>query len=126
MTGSSARRAVLLVDHGSRLDAANEQLEEIARRVRAREPSWIVHVAHLEIAQPDIPAGIARCADDGATEIVVHPYFLGPGRHTTRDIPRIVEQARTAHPDVEVRVSEPLGVHDKIIDVVLERISKSR
>ena len=46
---------------------------------------------HLEIVEPDIPAGIAACVAAGATEVVVHPYFLGPGRHTTSDIPEIVE-----------------------------------
>lgn len=124
-TENGIRRGILLVDHGSKLAAANQLLEEVARRVRVREPELIVETAHLEIAQPDIAAGLAACIAAGANQIVVHPYFLGPGRHTTQDIPRIVEAARAEHPNADIRVSEPLGTHDKLIDVVLERVRES-
>ena len=115
-------RAILLVDHGSRLPAANELLEEVAAQVRLREPSSLVVTAHLEIATPSIPEGIAACVEAGASEVVVHPFFLGPGRHTTRDIPRIVEEASAAHPTVPIRVTPPLGPHEKLVDVILERV----
>jgi sirohydrochlorin ferrochelatase len=118
-------RAILLVDHGSRKPAANELLEQVAEQIRTREPAAIVVAAHLEIAEPDIPSGIALCVEAGATEVVVHPYFLGPGRHTTSDIPRIVEEASAAHPDIPIRVTPPLGPHDKLVDVVLERIAQT-
>lgn len=125
VTGERMTRAILLVDHGSRRPAANELLEEVARRVRARDPDSLVLTAHLEIEQPDIPAGIRACAEAGASKVVVHPYFLGPGRHTTQDIPRIVEAARAEHPSLDIRISEPLGAHEKLVDVILERVEKA-
>jgi sirohydrochlorin ferrochelatase len=118
-------RAILLVDHGSRLPAANQQLEEVARRVKARDPELIVRVAHLEIAEPNLSDGIAACVADGATEVVVHPFFLAPGRHTTRDIPRQVEAAAREHPQVTIHVTAPLGAHDKLVDVILERVAEA-
>lgn len=125
--GDGAERsapAILLVDHGSRRAEANAQLDELARLVRARLPGRIVEVAHLELAQPDIAAGVAACAAAGAREIVVHPFLLAPGRHAREDIPRLAEEAARAHPGVRVRTSEPLGVHEKLVDVVLERIGE--
>lgn len=116
--------AILLVDHGSRRKEANEQLEEIAKRVRERCPDRIVRTAHLEIALPSIAQGIADCVAAGATEIVVHPYLLAPGRHSQKDIPNQAEAAASAH-RVSVRVTAPLGVHDKLIDVVLERVDET-
>jgi sirohydrochlorin ferrochelatase len=118
-------RAILLVDHGSRRAAANELLEEMAERVRAREPGALVFTAHLEIAEPGIPEGIAACVAAGVDEIVVHPYFLSPGRHTQTDIPRVVEQAAGRHAGVRIRVSEPLGPHDKLVDIILERVAEA-
>jgi len=56
---------------------------------------------------------------------VIHPYFLGPGRHTSEDIPRLVAQAKVRHPEVLLRISAPLGIHDKLVDVVLERVRES-
>lgn len=119
-------RAILLVDHGSRRVAANDGLEAVAERVRTREPGTIVVAAHLELAAPSIPEGIAACVAAGATEVVVHPYFLGPGRHTTCDIPRIVEEASVQYPQVRIRVTPPLGPHDKLVDVILERVRQTQ
>ena len=114
-------RAILLVDHGSRRDEANAVLEEIAAGVRRRRPDALVEVAHMEQAPPSLAAALARCAERGARDVVVCPYFLGPGRHTTRDIPRLVEEARAAHPELRVRVAAPLGFDEHLVDVVLAR-----
>jgi sirohydrochlorin ferrochelatase len=121
----SERPAILLVDHGSRRREANEQLREVAERLRARDPDRIVRIAHLELAKPTIAEGIADCVAAGAREIVVHPYLLAPGRHSRDDIPAQAERAAREHPGVRVRVSEPLGVHEKLVDVVLERIEQA-
>jgi sirohydrochlorin ferrochelatase len=127
-TKAGARRdlppAILLVDHGSRRAAANEQLEAIADRLRQREPGRIVHVAHMEVVPPTIAEGVAACVADGARLVIVHPYLLAPGRHSQEDIPAQCGAAAAAFPGVEVRVSPPLGIHDKILDVVLERVAE--
>jgi len=125
-SGSEDRPAILLVDHGSRQAAANDQLEEIAQRLRAREPGRIVVTAHLELAGPSIGEGIDACVAAGARAIVVHPYMLSPGRHSTVDIPRLAAEARARHRGVRVTVSEPLGVHEKLVDIVLERVARLR
>ncbi len=120
-----AKPAILIVDHGSRRDEANRQLDALAERVRAREPGRVVHVAHLEIAAPSIAEGIDACVRDGAREIVVHPYMLSPGRHSREDIPAECREAGERYPDVRIRVSAPLGLHDKLVDVLLERIEEA-
>jgi len=116
------KRAILLVDHGSRRKLANEQLERMAELVAERVPDTIVHIAHMEIAEPDIAHGVDACVADGASEIVVHPFFLAPGNHSTNDIPRLVRETAARHPGLRVRVSEPLGPHPKLVDVILDRV----
>ena len=119
------KRAILLVDHGSHRAEANTLLEEIADQVRKRTPESIVETAHLGIAKPDILEGIDACVAKGASLIVVHPYFLGPGRHTSEDIPAQVARAGERHANVQIRISEPLGGHAALIDVILERVSEA-
>ena len=114
-------RAILLVDHGSQLDAANALIDEIADAVRRRRRDAIVEVAHMELAKPSLAEGLARCAARGARDVVVCPYFLGPGRHTSRDIPRLVDEARVAHPELRISVAEPLGFDERLADLVLAR-----
>jgi len=115
--------AVLLIDHGSRRAEANALLEAVAEEVRQRLPGRIVQVAHMEIAEPSIEQGVEACVNAGASAIVVHPYFLGPGNHTRNDIPKLVAAAAARHVNLQITLSDPLGLHSKLIDVVLERIS---
>jgi len=116
------RRAVLIVDHGSRNARANAQLESLARRVAEQRPDWIVHFAHMEIAEPDIAAGLARCIEDGAAEIVVHPYFLGPGLHIQETVPEKVADAARAHPHVRITITAHFGAHDGVADLLIEHV----
>ena len=120
------KRAILLVDHGSRKDDANAVVEAIAASLRERRPDTIVEVAHMELAEPTLAEAFARCVTRGASEVAVCPYFLGPGRHTTGDIPRLVEAASAAHPQVRATIAAPLGFDDRLVDVVIDRIDAAR
>lgn len=117
-----SRRAILLVDHGSRRREANAVLDEVAALLRRRLPHDIVRVAHLGLAPPSVPEGIEACLAEGATEIVVHPYFLAPGEHAADGVPARVAEIAKRHPGVSIRVSAPLGVHPALLDVILARI----
>ena len=59
--------------------------------------------------------------DRGAHEIVVVPYFLAPGSHSTDDIPRQARKAAAEHAGVSVRVTPPLGPDPALARLVLER-----
>lgn len=116
------RKALIIVDHGSTVEEANDMLAEVARLVESRESGFdIVKYCHMELAEPTIEQAFDACVSEGAGSVVVHPYFLSPGRHSTRDIPAMVEEAARKHPGVVYKVTEPLGIHGKIIEVILER-----
>jgi sirohydrochlorin ferrochelatase len=119
------KRALILVDHGSVVQEANDMLVEIANMVRqnSRCQFDIVRYAHMELAEPTISQAFDSCVADGAEEIVVHPYFLAPGRHSTKDIPMMVGEAAKKHGRITYHVTEPLGLDAKIIEVILERAS---
>ena len=119
------KRAVLLVDHGSRRKEANAQLDTLARLVRARMPDRFVAAAHLELEPPSVTVGIDACAAAGAEEIVIHPFFLAPGRHSAEDLPRLAREGSIQHPGVSIRLGAPLGLHPRLVDAVLERIDES-
>jgi sirohydrochlorin ferrochelatase len=119
---SALRRAVLLVDHGSRERAANRQLAAVAAALERRLPGRRVATAHLSMARPSLPEAIDACVEAGAREIVVMPYFLAPGRHALRDVPRLAREAQGRHPGVRVCVAAPLGVHAGLVAAALERV----
>lgn len=117
---------MILVDHGSRERAANAQLAAIAAALGRRLRGRLVSTAHLTIAAPGLPAAIDACVAEGAREIVVMPYFLAPGRHALRDVPRLAREARARHPGVRIGVSAPLGVHAGLVAAVAERVRQVR
>ena len=115
-------RAILLIDHGSRRAEANALLGDVVSRVKARlGEAAIVELAHMEIAEPTIAQGFARCVEQGASFVVVHPFMLAPGRHVQEDLPRLVAEAAASHQGVSFVLSAPLGSHDGIIDAVVDR-----
>lgn len=115
---------VILVDHGSRMAAANEMLLDVATLFRAVTQRAIVEPAHMELAEPTIQQAFDKCVAQGAQVVVVHPYFLSPGRHSTTDIPRMVAEAAARHPGVSFHVTQPLGLSEHIAEVIQERIGE--
>ena len=119
------KMALLLVDHGSVRAEANALLAEVAHLVHEFSGLEIIEHAHMELAEPTIAQGFDACVAAGANMVIVHPYFLAPGRHSTQDIPRLVAGAAARHPGIRYSVSEPLGLHPKIAEVVLERAARA-
>ncbi len=115
-------KAILLIDHGSRRDAANEMMDCMANMVQAMAGSHVIaRYAHMELAEPSIDVGLRSCVEAGATEVICFPYMLSPGKHSTGDIPRMVAAAAAAYPALEVRVTNALGVHEKLAELILDR-----
>ena len=115
-------KAILLIDHGSRRDAANEMMDCMANLVQAMAgPDVIARYAHMELAEPSIEAGLRSCVTAGATDVICFPYMLSPGKHSTGDIPRLVAAAAASYPELEVRVTNAFGVHEKLAELILDR-----
>ena len=113
------KRALVIVDHGSRADAAHAHLEAIAARVRERAPEWIVRAAHMELAPPSLDEAVEACVREGAEEVSVHPFFLSPGRHLSEDIPALVRAAAERHPGVRVRLTRAVGELPELVELIL-------
>jgi len=116
---------ILVVGHGSRRREANDDVRRASDRIAECGSFQFVEAAFLEIEHPNIKEGVARLVRRGVREIVVHPYFLSPGRHTRGDIPVEVQAAADAHPEVTFWISEPLSAHPLVISASIERIRET-
>jgi sirohydrochlorin ferrochelatase len=115
-------KGILIVDHGSVRAEANEMLRCMANLLQTMAgPDVVVRYAHMELAEPDIARGFTDCVRAGATDVIVFPYMLSPGRHSTTDIPRMVSNAAKPFPHVVFNVTPAFGVHEKLAELVLER-----
>jgi len=120
-------RGIILVDHGSRLAESNQLIAAVALAFWERFATEfeIVEPAHMELAEPSIAAAFANCVSRGATEIIVLPYFLGPGKHWTTDIPALSAAAAASHPGIPFRVAPTLGLDDLILDLLYKRLHET-
>lgn len=121
MTVDHSKDALILIDHGSRLEGANRLLERFRTSLSGRGSYLTVAIAHMELAQPDLGAAFEECARAGAQRVVIVPYFLATGRHVTQDIPRIASEAAARHPRIAWRIAEPLGFDERLVELIVER-----
>jgi sirohydrochlorin ferrochelatase len=113
--------ALLLIAHGSRRPEANADLDYVAQQLRERGRYPIVQVSYLELAEPDIETGGALCVDRGATEVILLPYFLSPGKHVVEDLTAARDRLATRFSAVRFVLAEPLGRHPLLLDVLEQR-----
>lgn len=119
-------KAIVIVDHGSRRAAANAVVAEIAALVQVRAGHRaIVRFAHMELCEPNLAQAIDECVKEGASEVLVQPLFLAPGRHATRDIPEMVALAIARHPRVTFRLGEVIGADPLLAELVSVRCGLS-
>ena len=115
-------KGILIVDHGSVRAEANDMLRCMSNLIQTMAgPEVIVRYAHMELAEPDIASRFAECVEAGATDVTVFPYMLSPGKHSTRDIPRMVAESAKSFGHVTFSVTPAFGVHEKLAELVLDR-----
>ena len=115
-------KALLLIAHGSRRKQSNEEVVAIAGTLKQKCSDYfpVIQAAFLELAEPTIPDGIRQCVDQGATSIIVLPYFLNSGQHVAVDIPEIVTGCKSSYPGVDIIIAPHLGNSDTMTDLLIE------
>jgi len=114
-------QALLLIAHGSRRQASNDEVRELTAKLEheSDQAYSIVECAFLELAEPSIPDGVSACVGKGASSVTVLPYFLSAGRHVATDIPEELQKAQQQHPELEIKQAPYLGSAKEISNILL-------
>ena len=115
---------IIIVDHGSKVAAANERLERLCEGyAKTRAPKhWVVRPAHMELASPSIGEAFDALVAAGCATIVCHPFFLSQGRHVREDVPALLDEAASRH-NVPYSLTPPLGEAPALLDLVHDVVS---
>jgi len=119
-------QAVLYVGHGSRIKAGVEEATQFIERCKSLIDVPIQEICFLELAKPNIAAGIAMCVASGATHITVVPILLLTANHAKEDIPLEIETGMKKYADVSFTYGSAFGIQSKIIDSLNERMLEQR
>ena len=122
----SNKKAIILMGHGSRVPDAGKHMEKVASGLRAKYGYNIVEICYMSRLGPHFTEIFEKCIAQGVAEIVVIPYFLHDGLHLVLDIPEMMQEIVTQHPEVKLVLGMNLGFDDSLVDLVEKRISASR
>lgn len=112
-------RAIFLVDNGSLRAQATLNLRRVAASLseligETVQAASLLHSNKIPVEEVDgIPAttlgpAAERSAEQGATEIIVLPFFFGPSKALTGYLPERMATLQARFPHVKVRVAQPL------------------
>ncbi len=112
--------------HGSSVESANDAVRAMAADLARQGGYEAVETAFLEGGKPDLRGAVDVLAGCGIARIVVIPYFLTLGLHLQRDLPRLAQEVRAVHPDLEIQITPPLDGHPAMIQALLGRAREAQ
>lgn len=113
-------KALVLVAHGSRRDASNEEVKALGEALKAvqKEHYEVVETSFLEFASPSLEQSLKALISQNIGHIVILPYFLASGNHVTKDIPHIITSIQTSYPKVTITLKEHLGSNPAMVSLL--------
>jgi sirohydrochlorin ferrochelatase len=119
------KTGVVVLFHGSSTEGSGDMAQRIVNDVTTRGKFDVVEKAFLQYGMPDFHEAIAKCVHHKATNIIIVPFFLQTGVHVTKDIPDHVDRVKRRWPDLKVSVTDAVGSHRLMVDVVLSLIGET-
>jgi sirohydrochlorin ferrochelatase len=116
---------LIALAHGSRDPRSAAMVKEIVAATKALRPDVLIEAAFLEHSRPDLDTVVTRYAARGRNEFVIVPLLLSSAYHANVDIPDVAARVQVAHPDVLVRVSEPIGPDASLLGVLDLRLREA-
>jgi sirohydrochlorin cobaltochelatase len=121
----AASHALLLVGHGSRDPDGQREFMEFAAKVQQAAGQRPVVPCFLELAEPTIPQGLARCMELGYRDIAAVPVLLFAARHNKYDVPAEFDYVRQRYPDLHIRYARHFGITTEIVDGLRALITRA-
>ena len=112
------QHGLILFAHGARDARWAEPFERLRDRVVRAAPGVKVVLAFLELMAPDLIAAATELCDSGCRAVAVVPVFLGQGGHVRQDLPQLLEDAASRHPECAFRLADAAGEDDAVLDAL--------
>jgi len=114
---------ILLVGHGSRNRAGNDEIEHFAAQCRERHPARRIEACFIEHAEVLLDEGLDRAAA-GAGRVIVIPFILNAAGHVKMELPAAISHARERHAAVRFDCTRHLGMGREIFAVLMGQLER--
>jgi sirohydrochlorin ferrochelatase len=115
------KKALLIIDRGSREPEVREELENICSIVKKKAGYHYTNYCFLEVVPPFIEDGIKKCQENGADFITVIPYFLYPGMKLKDSVKQSAKLCKVQK--LNLVISKPLSYHSMMTQLIIDRIN---
>jgi len=119
-----AKVATIILGHGSRSRGADTAIKRIAMEIGKIGCYATVQYAFLQFIPPTPAEVLEKCVQQKVDKIIIVPFFLQRGTHVMRDIPDIIKDAKKRYPSIEFVVTEIIGSHHKLAQLVRDLINE--
>lgn len=113
--------ALLLIGHGSRADGVTDEMMALVHLLRTRVAGRVSQ-GWIELTHPPANEAAEHLIQTGARSLVLVPLLLFPAYHARVDLPGIADEVTSRHPDVTVRIADPLGADPALVDLAAGRV----
>jgi len=116
------KKALLIVDRGSREPDVRQELQEICSLAKSRAGYDYADYCFLEVLPPFISEGIDKCVDSGAGFVTLMPYFLYPGMKLKDTVKQSAKMGKDRK--LKMAITRPLSYHPLMGRLIAERIDE--
>lgn len=125
--------AGILFGHGSRNTQWMKVFKDIVRDLQSRNTPIIWSYAFMELMEPRLNQKIEELKNTYPTleKIYLMPHFIADGGHLEKDIPRLIQEAQSKFPNLEIQSFHALGEEKSVqesiastsLHLLLDRLS---
>jgi sirohydrochlorin cobaltochelatase len=88
--------------------------------MRERGDAPIVEPGYLNYSKPPFADAVESCVQQGATRIIVAPYFLVAGKFVQVDLKPKIEAARVKYPNVQFHLAGAMTSHSSLSEAIID------
>ena len=117
------KTGIVILGHGSRKKTVGDSFRILVDRIAGRTPGAMVVPAFFSLGTPTLDEQVAVLVDEGASMIVIMPYFLYNGVHVEVDIPALVSRLEHKYSHVRFKVLPTLENDPGLEDLLVNRVA---
>ena len=116
------RKALLIIDRGSKELEVQHELLKISKKKKKKGGYIYSNFCFLEVIPPYIDEGIRNCIKENVDLIIVMPYFLYPGMKLKDAVKKTA--AISKEKQVKLVITKPLCYSEVLKFVIIDRLTK--
>jgi sirohydrochlorin cobaltochelatase len=109
---------IILMPHGSKNPQWSEPFCKLTANLRQTLGQEAVYLAFMELSTPDLMDAAREMMRTGTRKGRILPMFMAKGNHFKDDIPEQIARVRSAYPELELELLDPIGLNPVFFELM--------